>query len=159
MNDEHLNALFKFWAIHSDGNVNTQHIACYSQVFISLMTCKLYAALSIWYVDSWCSNIIISKSITSIASIASITYFNLNFLVLVIWLFLVIPAFWLLPSHLFLLLLPNRNHSMSTAQIDSPSNFIKNIFTAPTSRAFHIWVSVINFWIFVSCMTLAGETI
>jgi len=48
---------------------------------------------------------------------------------------------------------------MSTAQIDSPSNFIKNIFTAPTSRAFHIWVSVINFWIFVSCMTLAGETI
>jgi voltage-gated potassium channel len=43
---------------------------------------------------------------------------------------------------------------------NSPSNSLaKRVFTIPTSSAFQRWVSVINFWIFVSCLSLAGETV
>jgi voltage-gated potassium channel len=33
------------------------------------------------------------------------------------------------------------------------------MFTDPNSRSFRIWVALINFWIFVSCLTLALETV
>jgi len=33
------------------------------------------------------------------------------------------------------------------------------MFTDPHSRAFRVWVALINFWIFVSCLTLALETV
>ncbi len=36
---------------------------------------------------------------------------------------------------------------------------MESIFTQPTSKAFTRWVSVINFWIFISCLSLAGETV
>jgi voltage-gated potassium channel len=32
-------------------------------------------------------------------------------------------------------------------------------FTRPTSKAFTRWVAIINFWILVSCLSLAGETV
>ena len=32
-------------------------------------------------------------------------------------------------------------------------------FTRPTSAAFTRWVAIINFWILVSCLSLAGETV
>jgi len=35
----------------------------------------------------------------------------------------------------------------------------ERIFKHPTSRAFQIWVGLVNFWIFISCLSLAGETI
>ncbi|MEN9712448.1 MAG: hypothetical protein RLY90_709 [Pseudomonadota bacterium] len=37
--------------------------------------------------------------------------------------------------------------------------FSRDAFTKPSSRAFVLWVSVINFWIITSCLTLAFETI
>ncbi len=40
-----------------------------------------------------------------------------------------------------------------------PNSLAEQIFRHPTSRAFQTWVSLINFWIFVSCLALAGETI
>jgi hypothetical protein len=36
---------------------------------------------------------------------------------------------------------------------------MKQIFTVPTSVAFQRWVAVINFWILISCLSLAGETV
>jgi len=51
---------------------------------------------------------------------------------------------------------------MSTSSdIDSqPSGgLLRDLFTNPLSRGFQAWVSIINFWIFVSCLTLAGETV
>lgn len=36
---------------------------------------------------------------------------------------------------------------------------IKRIFTEPTTAAFQRWVAVINFWILISCLSLAGETV
>ncbi len=37
--------------------------------------------------------------------------------------------------------------------------FFKSMFTDPLSRSFQSWVSIVNFWIFISCLTLAGETV
>ena len=50
---------------------------------------------------------------------------------------------------------------MNTAtNIDTHSDsLIKRIFTDPTSEAFRVWVGLVNFWIFVSCIALAGETV
>jgi voltage-gated potassium channel len=36
---------------------------------------------------------------------------------------------------------------------------IQRIFTDPTSQAYMRWVSMVNFWILVSCLSLAGETV
>ena len=35
----------------------------------------------------------------------------------------------------------------------------RSMFTDPHSKAFARWVAVINFWIFISCLTLALETV
>jgi voltage-gated potassium channel len=44
--------------------------------------------------------------------------------------------------------------------VDTHSDsLIKRIFTDPTSEAFRVWVGLVNFWIFVSCIALAGETV
>ena len=43
---------------------------------------------------------------------------------------------------------------------DSPEKgLMEKIFTEPTSNAFTRWVAVINFWILISCLSLAGETV
>jgi voltage-gated potassium channel len=39
------------------------------------------------------------------------------------------------------------------------TGLMRNIFTVPTSKAFTRWVAVINFWILISCLSLAGETV
>ena len=36
---------------------------------------------------------------------------------------------------------------------------LENMFTEPTSSAFQRWVAIINFAIFISCLSLAGETV
>ena len=41
----------------------------------------------------------------------------------------------------------------------SEKGLMEKIFTVPTSSAFTRWVGVINFWILVSCLSLAGETV
>ncbi|MFN0003687.1 MAG: hypothetical protein ACKVPZ_01715 [Burkholderiaceae bacterium] len=38
-------------------------------------------------------------------------------------------------------------------------SLVKQIFTDPHSGVFNIWVNIINFWIFISCLSLAGETL
>jgi len=51
---------------------------------------------------------------------------------------------------------------MSTSSdIDSQQSggFLSDLFTNPLSTSFQAWVSIVNFWIFVSCLTLAGETV
>ena len=50
---------------------------------------------------------------------------------------------------------------MSTTHTSDSSEkgLMEKIFTEPTSNAFTRWVGVINFWIFVSCLSLAGETV
>ncbi len=42
---------------------------------------------------------------------------------------------------------------------ENSESLTKRIFTNPTTPAFTRWVSLINFWIFVSCLSLAGETV
>ena len=42
---------------------------------------------------------------------------------------------------------------------DENPSLVKQIFTDPNSLVFNIWVNIINFWIFVSCLSLAGETL
>jgi voltage-gated potassium channel Kch len=42
---------------------------------------------------------------------------------------------------------------------ENSDSVIQRVFTDPTSKAFTGWVAVINFWIFVSCLALAGETV
>jgi voltage-gated potassium channel len=44
------------------------------------------------------------------------------------------------------------------AQGDSPG-LMRAMFTVPHSTAFHRWVQAVNFWIFVSCLSLALETV
>ncbi|NBO41968.1 MAG: hypothetical protein EBU92_10695 [Betaproteobacteria bacterium] len=39
------------------------------------------------------------------------------------------------------------------------TGLMRKIFTVPTSKAFTRWVAVINFWILISCLSLAGETV
>ena len=39
------------------------------------------------------------------------------------------------------------------------SNFLQQAFTNPTSKAFKYWIAIINFWIYVSCISLAMETL
>ena len=36
---------------------------------------------------------------------------------------------------------------------------MRAMFTVPHSKAFHRWVQAVNFWIFVSCLSLALETV
>ena len=47
----------------------------------------------------------------------------------------------------------------TTSPSASNAGLLQKIFTEPTSRAFTRWVTVINFWIFISCLSLAGETV
>ena len=42
---------------------------------------------------------------------------------------------------------------------DDNAGIVKQIFTDPHSFVFNVWVNIINFWIFVSCLSLAGETL
>ena len=42
---------------------------------------------------------------------------------------------------------------------DGDEGFFKSMFTNPLARNFQAWVSIVNFWIFISCLTLAGETV
>ncbi len=39
------------------------------------------------------------------------------------------------------------------------SNLLQQAFTNPTSKAFKHWIAIINFWIYVSCISLAMETL
>ena len=39
------------------------------------------------------------------------------------------------------------------------AGLVEQIFTDPHSFIFNVWVNIINFWIFVSCLSLAGETL
>jgi voltage-gated potassium channel len=51
---------------------------------------------------------------------------------------------------------------MSTSsQLEAHDNegFFRSMFTNPLARNFQAWVSIVNFWIFISCLTLAGETV
>ena len=41
----------------------------------------------------------------------------------------------------------------------SEQSLARAMFTDPHSQAFKIWVRIINLWIFVSCLSLAGETV
>jgi voltage-gated potassium channel len=43
--------------------------------------------------------------------------------------------------------------------LDNTDSFIRKVFTQPMSIQFGKWVGIINFWIFVSCLSLAGETV
>ena len=47
----------------------------------------------------------------------------------------------------------------ATPNLVQSRGLFADIFTNPASGAFKKWVSVINFWIFVSCIFLAGETV
>ena len=42
---------------------------------------------------------------------------------------------------------------------ENSDSLIQLIFTDPTSKAFTRWVAIINFWILISCLSLAGETV
>ena len=50
---------------------------------------------------------------------------------------------------------------MSAIAIPSQENnsLWRDMFTNPHSKAFTRWVAIINFWIFISCMALALETV
>jgi voltage-gated potassium channel len=50
------------------------------------------------------------------------------------------------------------NTSASSASSDN-EGFLKSMFTQPISKVFLTWVAIINFWIIVSCLSLAGETV
>ncbi len=49
--------------------------------------------------------------------------------------------------------------NIATTPPEADKGLWANIFTNPSSQAFKAWVSIINFWIFVSCIFLAGETV
>ena len=42
---------------------------------------------------------------------------------------------------------------------ETDESFFRSMFTNPMSGAFQAWISVINIWIFISCLSLAGETV
>jgi voltage-gated potassium channel Kch len=42
---------------------------------------------------------------------------------------------------------------------ENSDSLIQRVFTDPNSRAFTRWVAMINFWILISCLSLAGETV
>jgi voltage-gated potassium channel len=42
---------------------------------------------------------------------------------------------------------------------DHPKGLIESVFTDPISHAFKRWAAVINFWIYVSCISMALETV
>ena len=48
----------------------------------------------------------------------------------------------------------------TTTHLDhSGTSLAQRVFTRPTSKAFTRWVAIINFWILISCLSLAGETV
>ena len=47
----------------------------------------------------------------------------------------------------------------ATTSTETEKGLWASIFTNPASQAFKTWVGIINFWIFVSCIFLAGETV
>jgi hypothetical protein len=49
-------------------------------------------------------------------------------------------------------------NTLSNDQAQSQS-FLYPVFNEPNSKGFKLWVSIINFWIFVSCIFLALETV
>ena len=49
--------------------------------------------------------------------------------------------------------------SNTTAGNQSQPGLLQQMFTEPTSGIFTRWVAIINFWILVSCLSLAGETV
>ena len=46
-----------------------------------------------------------------------------------------------------------------THQHSSHSGLYHQMMTDPHSKIFQIWVAIINFWIFISCLAIAAETI
>jgi len=42
---------------------------------------------------------------------------------------------------------------------EAEHGLMRAMFTVPHSKAFHRWVQAVNFWIFVSCLSLALETV
>ena len=50
---------------------------------------------------------------------------------------------------------------MSTSHVHATheAGLLQRIFTEPTSQAFQRWVAIINLAIFISCLSLAGETV
>jgi voltage-gated potassium channel len=42
---------------------------------------------------------------------------------------------------------------------ENSDSLFRRVFTDPTSTAFTRWVAMINFWILISCLSLAGETV
>ena len=42
---------------------------------------------------------------------------------------------------------------------ENSDSLIQRVFTDPTSTAFTRWVAMINFWILISCLSLAAETV
>lgn len=52
----------------------------------------------------------------------------------------------------------SHGHGASHHQHDEPG-LMRAMFTVPESKAFHRWVLAVNFWIFVSCLSLAMETV
>ena len=42
---------------------------------------------------------------------------------------------------------------------EADESFFRSMFTNPMTKAFQVWISVINVWIFISCLSLAGETV
>ena len=52
------------------------------------------------------------------------------------------------------------SHSnMGSRHSHEQTGLMRAMFTVPQSRAFHRWVQAVNFWIFVSCLSLAMETV
>jgi len=49
------------------------------------------------------------------------------------------------------------NHSAHTHH--HSHNVPEQMFTVPTSKPFKLWIAIINFWIYVSCISLAMETL
>ncbi len=52
----------------------------------------------------------------------------------------------------------SHGHSSHHAHGQAPG-VMRAMFTVPHSKAFHRWVQAVNFWIFVSCLSLALETV
>ena len=49
--------------------------------------------------------------------------------------------------------------SFELNQASEPKGLIESVFTDPVSHAFKRWAAIINFWIYVSCISMALETV
>ena len=51
------------------------------------------------------------------------------------------------------------NNQLASHHAQAEPGLMRAMFTVPHSTAFHRWVVAVNFWIFVSCLSLALETV